>query len=83
MVTSTLPDTITLARTRYDVVDFVTGLFRGDAMAWIALGMIAGLIAFFVVYEKVTGRPFVKSKKQRREARKRRKHVLWEYHRDK
>ena len=34
------------------------------------------------VAKQVTGKDFVKSKEERREARKRRKHVLWEYKRD-
>jgi len=74
--------TTTLARSRYDIFDFLAGLYRGETTPWIALGMIAGLIAFCVTYEKATGKPFVKSRKERRAARKRRKIVLWEYKRD-
>ena len=37
---------------------------------------------FNVIYQKVTGRSFVKPRAERREARKRRKVVLWEYKRD-
>lgn len=68
---------------RYDVIDLIRDLASGDPMGWIAIGGIGGLIAFFALYQKFTGRSFVKSRKERREARRRRKHVIWEYRRDK
>ena len=64
------------------VIDFFKRLVAGETGAWIAFSAIAGCILFFAFYKKVTGKDFVKSKKERREARKRRKHVLWEYKRD-
>lgn len=67
---------------RWSIVDFVRALVAGDTGAWIAFAAIAGCILFFILYKKVTGKDFVKSKEERREARKRRKHVLWEYKRD-
>lgn len=67
---------------RWDIVDFIKGLIAGDTGAWIALAAIAGCILFFILYKQVTGKDFVESKEERREARKRRKHVLWEYKRD-
>lgn len=79
----TISDNLTLlARDRYDTVDFVRELWRGETSAWIVFAAIAGTIAFFALYKKITGEDFVKSKEERREARKRRKHVLWEYKRD-
>jgi hypothetical protein len=71
-----------LARNRYDIIDFVRGLWQGDTSAWVLFAAIAGTITFFALYKKITGEDFVKSKEERREARKRRKHVLWEYKRD-
>lgn len=71
-----------LARDRYDIVDFVRGLWNGETSAWVVLGAIAGTIGFFAIYKQITGKDFVKSKAERREARRRRKHVLWEYRRD-
>ena len=67
---------------RLNVFEFAQLLYEGDTTAWIALAVLAGCIAFFALYEKVTGRPFVKSRQERREARNRRKFVLFEYKRD-
>ena len=39
------------------------------------------LAAFCATYKKLTGESLVKSRSQRREARRRRKHVVWEYKR--
>lgn len=72
---------VLLARNRVSILEFIEMLTDGDTVAWIILGALAACIAFFILYEKMTGRPFVKSKKERREARHRRKHVLWEYKR--
>ena len=68
-------------RHRYDIFEFFQDLWQGESSAWIALGVIVGIISFFAFYKKVTGKQFVKSKKERREARNRRKHVVWEYRR--
>ena len=68
-------------RHRYDIFDFVSDLINGDAMALYAIALIAGFITFCMAYKKFTGKSFVKSKKERREARHRRKFVLWEYKR--
>ena len=67
------------SRDRYDVFEFFQDLSQGEKSSWIALGVIVGIICFFAIYKKITGKQFVKSKKERREARKRRKHVIWEY----
>ena len=63
------------------MVDSINGLFRGEPGSWIAFSIVAGCVSFFILYEKVTGKPFVKSKEERRTARNRRKIVLWEYRR--
>jgi hypothetical protein len=63
-------------------VDFVSQLELEGLGTWITAAIVGGCIAFFVIYEKVTGKPFVKSKEERREARRRRKIVLWEYKRN-
>jgi hypothetical protein len=67
---------------RSSVVDLIRGLVEGERSSWIALVIIAGCIAFFIAYEKVTGKSIVRSRKERREARRRRKHVVWEHRRD-
>lgn len=67
---------------RMNTFEFVQELVNGEPAAWIALAGIAGCIAFFIIYEKVTGQPFVKSRAERRAARRRRKQVIWEYRRD-
>lgn len=71
-----------LAHSRYNTFDFIKDLANGDTGALIVLAVLAGIIAFFAIYKRITGRDFVKSRKERREARKRRHHVLWEYERD-
>lgn len=71
-----------LARDRYTIFEFISDLWNGEPMGWLALGLIAGLIGFFVIYKQLTGEDFVKSRKERREARRKRKHVVWEYQRD-
>lgn len=67
---------------KLDIFEFMGGLLDGDALSWITLGAILGIIAFFALYQKVTGRSFVKSKKERRAWRESRHHVLWKYERD-
>jgi len=73
---------MTPAFARTGIADIVIGFVNGDAALWIALGAIAACVGFFILYEKVTGKSFVKSKRKRREARNRRKFVLWEYRRE-
>jgi hypothetical protein len=80
-MTNALISAALLARGRTNIFEFVEQLRNGEPAAWIALAAIAGCIAFFIMYEKVTGEPFVKSRAERRAARRRRKHVIWEYHR--
>ena len=70
------------ARGRTNIFEFIGQLREGSLTAWIALGVIASCILFFAVYEKCTGRSFVKGRAERRAARHRRKHVIWEYKRD-
>ena len=65
-----------------DIFDLIHGIQEGDPFMLLAVAFILGCIAFFFLYEKLTGRPFVKSKKERRRARERRKHVIWKYERD-
>jgi len=48
----------------------------------LAVGLVFGCIAIFALHEMVTGRVFVKSRGERRAARRRRGRVLWEYERD-
>jgi hypothetical protein len=67
---------------RLDTFEFIEGLVEGDPGVWITLGVIAATVAFFAVYEKVTGRSYVKDTEERRRAKHRHKHVLWEYRRD-
>lgn len=67
---------------RMNVFEFVRELIDGNRGAWIVFGVIVGIIAFFALYENMTGKSFVKSKEERREARRRRKHVVWESRRD-
>lgn len=79
----TVSESLTLlARDRYDAVDFLRDLWRGETSAWLIFAAIAGTVAFFAIYKQVAGKDFVKSKEERRKDRKRRKHVLWEYKRD-
>ena len=61
--------------------DFIKAVFHGETASCVTVGVIGACVAFFILYEKVAGRPFVKSKEERREAMKRRKIVLWEYRR--
>jgi len=65
-----------------DIFDLIHGLRDGDPLIIAALVFILCCIAFFGLHEKVTGRPYVKSKKDRRRARERRKHVVWKYERN-
>lgn len=68
---------------QFDIAGFFSGLIEGHG---VTIGMIAALavwILFSVAYKRITGREFVKPRKERREALKRRKIVLWEYERDK
>ena len=82
-MSSTLSLTLVLfARRRTSIFEFVGQLREGRPEAWIALGVLLSCVAFFALYEKITGRPFVKSREERRAARRRRKHVIWEYKRD-
>ena len=64
-----------------DIVDVIRGLAGGDVLMWMALGFVFACVAFFALYETVTGRPYVKSRRERREALRRRRKVLWEYER--
>lgn len=66
---------------KFSLLSILRGLWEGDFKSWLAIGFILGCIGFFVVYEKITGKSFVKTKQERREARNRRKIVLWEYRR--
>lgn len=65
-----------------DIFDAIEHLWAGDPFMWLAVGLIFTCIAFFGIYEVVTGRSFVKGKSERRAARRRRQRVLWEYERD-
>jgi heme exporter protein D len=67
---------------RTDIFDAIEHLWAGDPLMWLAVGLIFACIAFFAVYQLVTGRSFVKSKAERRAARQRRQKVLWDYRRD-
>lgn len=71
-----------LAHSRYNTFDFIRDLSHGDRGAILLLAGLFGFFAFCSYYNRITGKSFVKSKKERREARKRRYHVLWEYERD-
>jgi hypothetical protein len=66
----------------FDIFDLIEGLSSGSILMWIALVVVLGSIGFFAIFEKVTGKSFVKSKEERRRARERRKHVIWKYERD-
>ena len=68
-------------RDRWDIFDFARELWHGEPVAWYALAAIIAFIATAAIYQKVTGKSLVKSKRERREARRRRKHVIWEYER--
>jgi hypothetical protein len=65
-----------------DIFDAIEHLWAGDPFMWLAVGLIFACIAFFAVYELATGRSFVKSKYERRAARRRRQKVLWEHEPD-
>jgi hypothetical protein len=69
-------------RGRYDIIDLVKELWQGEPGAWAVLGAIVAFVTFLAAYQKVAGKSLVKSKRERREARCRRKHVIWEYKRD-
>lgn len=68
-----------LGRNRYDLFDFLQGIYRGNIFPWLFIGFIVVWIVFNVTYKKWTGKSFVKSRKERREARRRRKIVVWEF----
>lgn len=72
-----------LARHHYDVFEFVSDLIAGDTSALIVLAVIVSTIAFFALYQKLTGQSFVKNKSERRAARNRRKFVFYESKRTK
>ena len=65
-----------------DIFDLIHGLREGDPLMIGVVVLIVGMVAFFALHELVTGRPFVKSKKERRRAHERRHKVLWKYERD-
>lgn len=65
-----------------DIFDLIQGLRDGDPVWFAVLAIIGGCILFFALYEALGGRPFVRSKKERRRARERRQSVLWKYERD-
>lgn len=65
-----------------DVPQILNGMIEQlHAMLWL-VALLAAWILFNVAYKRITGRDFAKPRKERREARKRRKIVLWEYERD-
>ena len=64
------------------MIEYFKGLIGGEWWAWFPVAIVAGFIGFNIIYKKVTGREFVKSREERREAEKKRKIVLWEYKRD-
>ena len=73
-----MPDLIA----RQNIFEVFGALMRGEPMTWMAVAGIAGFIAFCIAYKRITGKHFVKSRKERREARRKRKIVLWEYKRE-
>lgn len=79
---STIISAVFVLFARKSIFEFIGDLWNGELTSWIALGAILATIAFFIIYKQVTGKDFVKSKKERRAARRRRKIVLWEYERD-
>jgi methyl coenzyme M reductase subunit C-like uncharacterized protein (methanogenesis marker protein 7) len=65
-----------------DIVELVSRLVDGNG---VYIGLAAGLAVWIllnVVYKRITGHEFVKPRRERREALKRRKVVLFEYERD-
>ncbi|MHB0960053.1 MAG: hypothetical protein ACYC0X_20040 [Pirellulaceae bacterium] len=71
---------LTIAKS--SIVELVQELIEGNRYTWIMFGVIFLIIVGMAVYQKATGSK-VFSKEARREGRRRRKHVLWEYERDK
>ena len=65
-----------------DIFDAIKNLADRDPLMIAAVALIFAFIAFIAVQEVVTGRSFVKSSGERREARRRRKRILWDYDRD-
>jgi hypothetical protein len=65
-----------------DIFDAIEHLWAGDPFMWLAVGFIFACIGFFAVHELATGRSFVKSKSERRAARRRRQKVLREHEPD-
>lgn len=67
---------------RQDIFEVFGALMRGEPMTWMCVAGVVGFIAFCMAYKKITGKHFVKSRSERREARRKRKIVLWEYKRE-
>ena len=65
-----------------DIFDVIGGLLEGEPLMIAAVVFVFGSIAFFGLYENGTRGSFVRSKKERRRAGGRRKHVIWKYERD-
>jgi hypothetical protein len=65
-----------------DLIDRVWKLIEGNLPMWIGFGVIFLIVVGIAITEKITGTKAF-SKEARREGRRRRKHILWEYERDK
>ena len=71
-----------IARRSNNIFEIAEALSQGDPWAWGGIALVVGFIGFCIAYKKITGRDFVKSRSERREARRKRKVVLWEYRND-
>jgi len=65
-----------------DLTEHVWKLIEGNLHAWIMFAAIFLIVVGMAITEKITETKAF-TKEARREGRRRRKHVLWEYERDK